>query len=151
MLTEEATEKTNVENKNITKILFVCTGNTCRSPMAEAVFNRFLSDGGRRAVSRGLFADGSAMSTNAEIALADIGIADFSHISQNVDAEIMRESDIIVGITSSHAMRLTLAFPQYASKITSMPRDIPDPYGGDINEYKACLEMIKESLFEMFQ
>lgn len=152
MITEAELKKTSVENDFGSSVLFVCTGNTCRSPMAEAVFNRFYSDGktGRRAFSAGLFADGSGISANAENALKKIGITDFSHTSQNVTAEMMRRSEKVVGITSSHAARLMMAFPEFASKITSLPTDIPDPYGGDEEEYDKCLKTIMGALREMF-
>ena len=152
------------------RVCFVCTGNTCRSPMAEAVFNHIFRvpeicsacDPGKllarsvRAESAGLFALGDPIAENAVKALEAAGIPsrpdnDYrGHISRSINAEIMEECDAVIGLSGSHAMQLMSFFPQYASKITSMPRSIPDPFGGDLEDYRACLAAITEGIREMF-
>lgn len=153
-------------------ICFVCTGNTCRSPMAAAVFNdmslapeictacdfeKLLSAKNIRAVSAGLAAFGEPISENAVTALREAGVAstprnDYaSHVSSGIDLETVRSAELIVGISSSHAMRLMAAFPRYASKITCMPKDIPDPWGGSLEDYKQCLKMITEGVREIYE
>ena len=154
-----------------TTVCFVCTGNTCRSPMAEAVFNhifrvppvctacdmeKVLSAKSLRATSAGLYAMGDPIAKNAIAALEDAGIPsapdnDYkNHISRPINPEIMEGCDLIIGLTESHALQLMGWFPQYASKITSMPRSIPDPFGGDLEDYRACLAAITEGIREMF-
>ena len=154
-----------------TTVCFVCTGNTCRSPMAEAVFNhifrvppvctacdmeKVLSAKSLRAISAGLYAMGDPIAKNAILALEDAGIPsapdnDYkNHVSRPINPEIMEECDLVVGLTESHALQLMGWFPQYASKITSMPRSIPDPFGGDLEDYRACLAAITEGIREMF-
>ncbi len=128
------------------KYLFVCTGNTCRSPMAEAVFNRLYKNEERIAVSAGMSPGGHPLSANAKSALETIGISDFNHISAMVTFEDMAEAECVVGMTYSHAQRLMMCFPEFASKIVALPIDIEDPYGGDIDVYKLCLGQICEAL-----
>lgn len=128
------------------KYLFVCTGNTCRSPMAEAVFNRLYKNEDRFAASAGMSPGGAPLSANAKIALEAIGIRDFNHISSTVSFEDMAAAECVIGMTYSHAQRLMMCFPEFASKIAALPIDIEDPYGGDVDVYKLCLGQICEAL-----
>lgn len=136
-------------------VLFVCTGNTCRSPMAAAVFNHLYSDRGV-AVSAGLAADGSPISANAVHALRQKGIPsteknDYeSHTSRTVTAEMMKAADRIIGISARHAMALMSAFPEYAEKIEAMPSDIADPFGGSAEVYTRCLADIEAAEKRLF-
>lgn len=128
------------------KYLFVCTGNTCRSPMAEAVFNRLYKNEERFAASAGMSPGGVPLSQNAKTALESIGICSFNHISSMVSFEDMAGAECVIGVTYSHAQRLMMCFPEFASKIVALPIDIEDPYGGDIDVYKLCLGQICEAL-----
>lgn len=153
---EKKEEKTGAEGGRL--ICFVCTGNTCRSPMAAAVLNaRRGEDRSIRAVSRGLApVPGAPISDGARHALLDAGIESTEdnpwqqHRAEQIDEEMMRRADLIVGISSTHALALISAFPLYAEKITSMPRDIADPYGGDDETYRSCLAAISDGIGELF-
>ena len=127
-------------------LLFVCTGNTCRSPMAEAVFNS-LCDGNKfHADSCGLYADGfSRISENACKALSEFGI-DFDSTSKTITRELCEKAHYIIGISNRHAGALAVAFPEFENKIYSFPIDIPDPYGCDLDVYKECLDKITEGV-----
>lgn len=153
---EETLQKTNDAVPEKQRILFVCTGNTCRSPMAAALYNAKYADGEAFAVSAGLAADGSGISRNAILALLSMGIRSetendyLSHVSHTVTEADLEKADLVVGITGRHAMQLMFAYPAYASKITALPKDIGDPYGGDEAVYEACLAQIDEALAAMF-
>lgn len=143
--------------RKTTKVCFVCTGNTCRSPMAAAVYNHLNKGSDRYAVSMGLYAyDGMPISENSAKALeADFIISDrdnpyLEHKAKSCDGDILAGCDYIVGISEAHTLELISRYPELASKIYSMPKSISDPYGGDLEVYKACLCQIKEGVKELF-
>ena len=138
------------------RILFVCIGNTCRSPMAAALYNARYAGDGSHAFSAGLAADGSGISGNALLALSRAGIRAVpdnnypAHVSHTVTEEDLKKADLVIGITGRHTMQLLFAAPEYASRITAMPTDIADPYGGDLQTYEVCLAQIDNALAVMF-
>jgi len=138
------------------KICFVCTGNTCRSPMAAAAANQ-LCRGNLAAVSAGLAAfEGMPISENAVKALESVGIEScpgnnyVEHTAVLINEDIIAGCDRVYGISSGHAIRLIALFPQYASKISALPHNIDDPFGGTLEDYQRCLENIIECIGEMF-
>ena len=141
-------------------VLFVCTGNTCRSPMAAALYNDMtlprevcsacddadLEPARGVAFSAGLYAaDGDPISPEALDALQRAGVrpiegVDYTaHTARRVTREMMEEADLVVGMTAAHTMELTLRFPECAGKIVTMPMDVTDPFGRGENAYRACL------------
>ncbi len=141
-----------VSEKYWKKVLFVCTGNTCRSPMAEAVMRARLTELRKDAevFSRGLFANGLPMSYNAVLALRDMGIEPMEHRSANITSEDIASSDLILTMTENHKAMLLAAAPEESGKIMTLSEwakesaDVSDPYGGDFEEYSRCLNQIND-------
>ena len=121
-------------------ILFVCTGNTCRSPMAEGYLK---SKGieGVTVLSRGLAADGSPVSLNSKTAMDEAGIDIGSHISKQITAADINKADKIICLSPSHkAVLLSAGVPE--NKLYILGDGISDPFGGSIETYRRCRDEI---------
>ena len=149
-------EKKADPSANASPFLFVCSGNTCRSPMAASLFNFLFGKDGRHAVSAGLVATGAGISSGAEKALKDRGVPNtpdndyIHHVSKNVTREDIERARLVIAVTGFHATQLIMKFPECATKISVLPEDVPDPYGGTDEEYKDCLAAIEKMLKEVF-
>lgn len=131
------------------KILFVCMGNTCRSPMAKVIAEKMLAEKGKRAVieSAGLCADfGRDMSQNARLALQKrFGNEPFFHASRRFVREDLERFDRIITLTRDHKDYLETKFGP-SEKILAFPSDIADPWGGFEEDYEKCAENIEGGL-----
>lgn len=129
-------------------IVFVCTGNICRSPMAEGLFKKLLGERGREDItcsSAGLAApEGSPASINAKIAAQELGVDISEHRSRLLTRAIARDADMIVCMTQEHYDILNRIIPE--EKLYILGGGIDDPYGCDLEVYRACAEKIKNSL-----
>lgn len=128
-------------------ILFVCTGNTCRSPMAEG-YLRSKGIDGVTVLSRGLASDGSPVSLNSKTAMAEVGIDISGHISQQITDRDIKNADKIICLSPSHrAALLSAGVPQ--EKLYILGNGISDPFGGDITVYRRCRDEIFAAIDEL--
>ena len=172
MLCDEATraKKIGTEWESPIRVCFVCTGNTCRSPMAEAVANAMAKERLQaipesmrdcaappiEATSAGLFAcEGEPIARHAVTALEEAGILPIdgrdyrTHTARSLDEALANACDLLVGMTGTHVMELMMRYPQLAGRIVCMPSPIPDPFGGDEDCYRACLLEIRKGVEQL--
>jgi len=142
-------------------ILFVCTGNTCRSPMAEAIANRLFKTENLpyQAFSRGINVLMPARaSENAVKAMQLIHQFNLNgHIARQVSAEDMQRAYLVLVMTESHKHYLHMVFPQYSQKVLTLcefaghdQAEIRDPYGQDLYEYRACADDLEKNIRTLF-
>jgi protein-tyrosine-phosphatase len=139
----------------MSSILFVCTGNVCRSPMAVGLMRRKLAaaqlESRHRAFSAGIWAlDGHLASENALAVMAERGIDISDHVAHNVAADDVAEADLILVMAKEHADMIRHTWPQYGWKIHRLAemagkkKDVRDPYGESVEAYRACADTISD-------
>ncbi len=132
------------------KILFVCTGNTCRSPMAEGILNKLAGERNLDvfAKSAGISAaEGSPASVNSVKACEEIGVDISGHRSTQLTNQMFYEADEVVPMTKTHQIIMQDAFKNREKILPAL--DVPDPFGGDLEEYRLCRDRIKEKIEEL--
>ncbi len=140
-------------------ILFVCTGNICRSPLAEGLFKDLLASKGLsdhwRVSSAGTWAlPGEPAAYEVQNILTRRGVDLTSHRAREVNRTLIANADLVLTMTRSQKEALQLEFPGQASRIMliselgGMVYDIPDPYGGPSELYGEIAGEL-EALLEM--
>jgi RpiB/LacA/LacB family sugar-phosphate isomerase len=144
-------------------ILFVCTGNVCRSPMAEGILRHTTRDrGDYRALSAGLGAcEGQPPSPNAVQAVRELGIDISGQRSRPLTPELVQQADYIFGMTHSHIDTVSLLFPQAAERtfllrefdetLDFFEKDISDPIGGSYEVYLNCRDQIEQGIASLLR
>ncbi|MGD8502796.1 MAG: low molecular weight protein arginine phosphatase, partial [Syntrophobacterales bacterium] len=153
-----------VSPANIHNILFVCTGNSCRSPLAEGLMKKLLSDSpiaGAEIGSAGLTAlPGSPASFNAVRVAQENSISLQEHRARQVTPELIDSADLILVMEPRHQQELLSRHPEASVKTLllrhfarygSQTRGINDPYGLNLEAYRFCFEDIKECIESLHQ
>jgi len=136
--------------------VFVCTGNTCRSPIAAGVARVLLarklgvvvgelSSRGVEVLSAGVYAgEGDRASPEAVVAAAAYGAEIADHRSRRLTSELIQAADMVFCMTQAHAEQACQLAPRAASRIVRLdPQgDVPDPIGGDVHEYRGVAARI---------
>ncbi len=139
------------------RILFVCSGNTCRSPLAEAIVRRMATDAGRTDVevsSAGTNGwDGSPASDGALLIGMERSLDLSGHRSRHLTKEIVDAADLILVMAPSHLTRVHELSPSanahlLAGFTTGLQRDDPiqDPFGGDLHAYRETADELEVEL-----
>ena len=130
------------------KIIFICTGNTCRSPMAELLLKHKLKEKGvtgYRVSSAGLGAtEGHKISKNSMLALKSVGIKSYSFKSKQATLEMLSKADLIITMTLSHKAVLAECKNVCTFNEITCLGEVIDPYGQDLSVYMQTMEMLSK-------
>ena len=135
-------------------ILFVCTGNTCRSPMAQGLLEDMAKKKGLNLVvkSAGIFAlDGQRVSEEAVEALKEEGIDISDHKANMIHRDLVSEANIILTMSKSHKETLLSKYDFLKGKVFTLKEyaygveeDVLDPFGQDIDVYRKPRRILKK-------
>ncbi|MDF1862080.1 MAG: low molecular weight protein arginine phosphatase [Verrucomicrobiales bacterium] len=140
------------------RVLFICTGNVCRSPMAEGFLREMAKEAGSEIEvgSAGLGAmDEMPPSTNSVMAMEEEGIDISRQRSRMLTPEMVEEYTHIFGLGEGHIETIRAYFPEAQEKTfvlrefiadQGLDLNVPDPIGGDLEEYRLTRNLIKEAM-----
>lgn len=146
--------------------MFICTGNICRSAMAEAMLKKMLKDQNRTDIevcSSGIYADtGESSTQDATEVMEEYQIDLKEHRATNIKESQIEKMDLILCATMSHKIAVLQAYPELKEKVYTMKEyaglakekenyDIADPWGYNIHVYRKCANEIEECLKQIIK
>ncbi len=147
------------KNEELKKVLFICTANVCRSPMAERLFDQALKNAGFQnkieVFSAGISAmDGDRASQNSLDACEEIGLDISDHRSAGLSRTLLQDASVVFCMTESHRALLNMYFdlpqgyPVFLMRefMAEGDKELPDPFGQDMGVYRHCRDRMIESL-----
>ena len=142
----------------IKRILFVCSGNICRSPMAKLLFEDMvnkdpvLRSAGIEVDSAGIIVSGAPVSQEAIAVAREYGLDYAGHRSKSLDARLLDRADLVLVMEPWHKEEAVRRAPTAADKTYTLSEyagegsDIPDPFGGSIEVYRHCAALLQSLL-----
>lgn len=140
------------------KLIFVCTGNTCRSPMAEVIYRNLDKESDVKVLSRGLVVlFGEPINPKAEVVLKKHDLEINNHISKGLKKTEIDDNTLILTMTDAHKRKILDALPDanvYTIKeYAGESGDVMDPYGGTLVEYEESYielaRLVKKTLYKL--
>jgi len=151
-------------NNPIQIITVVCTGNVCRSPMAERLLKHALNGEDEplnsiEVLSAGVSAfAGDPASDNSVRALAKVGIDLNDHRSRKISPQLMEKSDLILAMTEGHLSIMQQLYPEFSGRMKlfgsfHQPQspEVPDPFGGSLSLYSETRDNLAEFIPAIIQ
>lgn len=145
------------------RLLFVCTGNLCRSPAAEAMFNALAAEQGLawRAESAGLSAlQGAAVPEEVEVSLGEVGFQVGGHRARRAQSRMVEEADLVFAMTPRQRAGVEkLAGGAAEGKLYTLTgylgegesSEVPDPYGYSLSTHRASVRRIYDYIERLVQ
>ena len=143
------------EKKKKFSVIFICTGNTCRSPMAEFMFKAYLKQNGALSnysvSSAGLYAQrGDLLSENADKALSFLGVSHTQKKARAFTAGMAIDADLVVAMSERHAIECGEVNNICTFEDVGALTPIADPYGGSLQDYLDCAAQMRSCFDSLY-